>query len=94
MNISSSGVKHINCSPNGEINPRGKVRHCVEKNMFEIEKKLNCDINVLPEYNFFLKVPRNKRAAKNSPGGNKGTISHLSDENKSKTLVCMTLPHV
>lgn len=85
MNISSSGVKHINCSPKGEINPRNKVRHCVEKNLFEIEN--NSDINVLAEYNFLLKVPRNRRAAKYSRGGDKGTISRFSDEKKSKTLV-------
>lgn len=43
MNIRSSGVKHINCSPKGEINPFNKVRHRVEKNLFEIEEK-NSDI--------------------------------------------------
>lgn len=55
MNISSSGVKQVNCSPKGEINPRNKVRHRVEKNRIEEKKKKNSDVNELAEYKFLLK---------------------------------------
>ncbi|XP_068427158.1 integrin alpha-6-like isoform X2 [Clinocottus analis] len=60
MDISSTGVKQIECSPKGEVNP------------LNMEATTN----------------RRRRAAENTPGSDKGTISRLLDKKKFKTLSC------